>query len=168
MVKIIVGERVGKDGNLAIGCSACVFDPTQQKMLFIRRADNDRWAIPGGYMEPGESLSEACKREVLEETGLSVEIQRLIGVYTSPNLRLEYPDGNKWQLVAFYFEVIVIGGELALSEETTDIRYFSQSEAEKLELSPLDQQRMLDGFSRKEQTVICDDFYFAAMQNQAG
>ena len=115
MVKISVGHRVGKDGGLAVGCSASIFDTTQQKMLLIRRSDNDRWAVPGGYMEPGESLSEACNREVVEETGLTVKIQRLIGVYTSPNILLEYPDGNKWQLVVLHFEAITIDGELALS-----------------------------------------------------
>ena len=162
MVKVKVGERVGKNGNLAIGCAACIFDTTRLKMLFIRRADNNRWAMPGGYMEPGESLSEACKREVLEETGLLVEIQRLIGVYTSPNFLLEYPDGNNWQLVSFYFEVTVTGGELTLSEETTDIRYFSQSETKNLEMNPLDRRRIVDGYTGKEQTVICDDFYFSA------
>ena len=110
MVKINVGERVGKKGALAVGCSASIFDTTQNTMLFIRRADNDRWAVPGGYMEPGENLSEACKREVFEETGLLVEIQRLIGVYTSPHLLLEYQDGNKWQLVVLHFEAIAVDG----------------------------------------------------------
>ncbi|MCD4753712.1 MAG: NUDIX domain-containing protein [Anaerolineaceae bacterium] len=166
MVKVNIGHQVGKDGSLAVGCSASIFDTTQQKVLLIRRADNDRWAVPGGYMEPGESLSEACKREVLEETGLTVKIQRLIGVYTSPNILLEYPDGNKWQLVVLHFEAIAIDGVLALSNETSEIGYFSQSEAENLQMSSLDQQRMMDGFSRKELTVICDDFAFGAIQSQ--
>ena len=158
MVKINIGDRVGRNGALAVGCSATVFDTTQQEMLLIRRADNDRWAVPGGYMEPGESLTEACKREVFEETGLSVEIQRLIGVYTSPNLLLEYPDGNKWQLVVLHFEATMVDGELALSNETSEIRYFSRAEAENLQMGPLDRQRMVDGFSRKKHTVVCDDF----------
>jgi hypothetical protein len=44
MVKIIRGERVGKQGRLAVGCSATVLDPTTQKILLIRRADSGRWA----------------------------------------------------------------------------------------------------------------------------
>jgi hypothetical protein len=56
MVKIINGERVCKHARLGVGCSAAVLDSTGQKMLLIRRSDNGRWAVPGGYMEPGESF----------------------------------------------------------------------------------------------------------------
>ena len=158
MVKIKVGERIGKEGKLAVGCSATIFDNHQQKMLLIRRIDDERYAVPGGYMEAGESLTEACIREVYEETGLTVEIERLIGVYTSPNLLLEYPDGNKWQLVVLHFETKVMGGELALSNETSEIKYFTQTEAECLIMSQLDRQRVRDGFDRQKNTVVCDDF----------
>jgi len=71
VAKIIAGDRVGKQGRLGVGTSAAVFDASR-RILLIRRADNGNWAVPGGYMEPGESLSEGCEREVLEETGLRV------------------------------------------------------------------------------------------------
>jgi len=99
VARILVGERVGKLGRLAVGCSASVFDPAKQKMLLTRRTDNGQWCVPGGYMEAGESITEACRREVLEETGLSVRVKRLMGVYTTPNWLLEYDDGNKWQIL---------------------------------------------------------------------
>ncbi len=115
-------------------------------------------------MEPGESLTEACKREVLEEAGLSVEIQRLIGIYTSPNLLAEYPDGSKWQLVVCHFEAKAIGGEFTPNSEASDARHFSQSEAEALEMSQLDRRRVIDGFRRREHTIICDDFALGASE----
>ena len=96
MVKIIQAERAGKNGRLAVGCSAAVFDKNKERILLIRRADNGKWAVPGGYMDAGEDFSEACAREVYEETGLRVEVKRLISVYTNPHLLLEYPDGNRW------------------------------------------------------------------------
>jgi ADP-ribose pyrophosphatase YjhB (NUDIX family) len=80
MATILLGERIGKQGQLAVGCSATIFDATAQKMLLMRRTDNGQWCVPGGYMEPGENVTEACTREVLEETGLQVEVKRLIGV----------------------------------------------------------------------------------------
>ena len=70
MVRIIRGERVGKRGRIAVGCSAAVLDPTGKMILLVRRADNGRWDVPGGHMDPGESVTEACAREVLEENGV--------------------------------------------------------------------------------------------------
>ena len=60
MVKIIRGNRAGKDGKIGVGCSAAVFDDRRERILLIRRADNGKWAVPGGYMDPGENFSEAC------------------------------------------------------------------------------------------------------------
>lgn len=57
---------------------------------------NGQWCVPGGYMESGESVTEACVREVFEETRLRVEVKGLVGVYTSPHYLLEYPDGHRW------------------------------------------------------------------------
>lgn len=56
-------------------------------------------------MEPGKSLTEACVREVLEETGLKVVTQRLISTITNPHWLLEYPNGNRRQYVILHFEV---------------------------------------------------------------
>ena len=81
--------------------------------------------MPGGHMEPGESATEACAREVWEETGLKVRIGRLIGVYTNPHRIVEYADGNRYQIVALSFEAEPIGGELGISDETTECGYFS-------------------------------------------
>lgn len=96
-------------------------------MLLVRRADNGRWAVPGGYMEPGESVTEACIREVWEETGLEVHVDRLIAVYSTPHILLEYPDGNRYQLVVLHFAARAAGGKLNTSHETTEVRYFANS-----------------------------------------
>ena len=157
MVKIIEGKRVGKQGRLAVGCSAAVFDD-QQKILLIKRADNGMWAVPGGYMESGESLTEACAREVLEETGLNVQVQRLISVYTNPHLLLTYPDGNRWQLVVLHFAARPLSGELTSSNESTEVQFFSEVEAQDLEMNPFDQLRISDAFTAQQTTLIRDEF----------
>ena len=145
MAKMIVGERVGRQGKLAVGCSATVLDE-MGRMLLVRRADNGRWAVPGGYMEPGESVAEACAREVKEECGLEVDVQELIAVYSSPDHLLVYEDGNKWQLIILHFYVEVIGGVLTVSDETTEVKFFAQEETAVLNLGEWDQQRVQDGF----------------------
>ena len=121
MARVVYGERVGKLGRLAVRCSATILDPTKQRVLLICRADNGRWAVPGGYMEPGESVAEACAREVREETGLHVRVGRLIAVYSTPHKLLEYPDGNRYQLVVLHFVAEPIGGVLGAGDETTEI-----------------------------------------------
>ncbi len=81
----IYGERVCRQGRLAIGTSAAIFDSPRQRLLLQQRADNGHWCVPGGSMEAGESLTEACAREVLEETGLQVIVKRLISVFSDPH-----------------------------------------------------------------------------------
>ena len=51
------------------------------RILAVRRRDNGQWHIPGGVVERGESLHEACAREILEETGVQTTVGQLVGVY---------------------------------------------------------------------------------------
>lgn len=154
MAKIIQGDRVGKNGTLAVGCSAAVFDPKIKKILLVCRADNGRWAVPGGYMEPGESVAEACAREVLEETGLQVQVKELIAVYSTPHRLIEYEDGNRYQLVVLHFKAKPVDGRLSISDETTDAGYFTYKELQELEISDFDQQRIDDAFTEHHSTFI--------------
>ncbi len=157
MARIVYGERVGKQGQLAVGCSAWVIDSTTQKLLLIQRADNQRWAVPGGYMDPGESVTEACEREVLEETRIQVKATGLIALYNDPNLLLEYPDGNKWQLIVLHFAVEVVGGKINIGDETTAVGFFTAAEIAKMDLGPFDRQRVNDGFAFQKSTFIRND-----------
>ena len=156
MTRIVYGERIGKQGHLAIGCSAWVSDPVSRKVLLIQRSDDKRWAVPGGYMEPGESVTEACEREVMEETGIQVEATQLIAVYNNPHMLLEYPDGNKWQLVVLHFAANIIGGNITPSDETTDVGYFSLAEIAKMNIDDFDRQRIADGFDFHGQSFVRD------------
>lgn len=154
MAKLIIGERVGQKGKLAVGCSASVLDETSEKMLLIKRTDNGRWAVPGGYMEPGENFSEACEREVLEETGWEVAIEQLIGVYTSPDALLVYPDGNRWQLVVLHFAARTLRQVEERDDEATAVSFFTQPQTHQLEMGPLDRQRIADGFAKQTAAFI--------------
>jgi ADP-ribose pyrophosphatase YjhB (NUDIX family) len=128
MTQVLYGHRLGKNGELRIGCSATIFDDTRQKVLLTRRTDNGLWCLPGGHMDPGESVAECCVREVLEETGLRTRVVRLAGVYSNPDQLVVYPDGNQVHFVVMNFEVEVIDGKLGLSNETSEAGYFSLGE----------------------------------------
>ncbi len=143
MTKILHGERIGREGKIRVGCSAAIFN-ADDKVLLTRRADNGQWCLPSGAMEPGESAAEACAREVLEETLLHVRVKRLVGVYSDPNQLVMYADGNKVQILAVHFEAEVIGGELGLSDETTEAGYFSREEVTEMELLGHHKQRVMD------------------------
>lgn len=130
MSQVVYGPRLGREGELRLGCSAVIFDATREKILLTRRADNGRWCLPGGHMESGESAAEACEREVLEETGLNVKAIRLLGVYSNPDQLVIYKDGGKAFFVVLNFEVTVLGGEVGLSNETTAFGWFTADEME--------------------------------------
>ncbi len=132
MTKVLYGPRLGREGDLRVGCSALIFDERREKVLLTQRADNGRWCLPGGQLESGESVAEACEREVWEETGLKVRVTRLVGVYSNPDQLVIYPDGNKAFFVVMSFEAEIISGEPGLSNETTDFGYFSLHEMENL------------------------------------
>jgi ADP-ribose pyrophosphatase YjhB (NUDIX family) len=145
--RVVFGERVAKEGKLRLGCSAAIFDERKGKLLLTRRTDNGQWCLPGGRIEAGESVSEACVREVWEETGLQVRIIRLAGVYSDPNKLVIYPDGNKVHIVALSFEAEIVGGELGLSDETTEWGYFSLEEISNMELLGGHLERIKDVFT---------------------
>ncbi len=154
MSQLIFGNRIGKDLPVLVGSSAQIYESTSGKILLTKRGDNGRWCLPGGQLDTGESVSETCAREVLEETGLVVEVGRLIAVYSSPNMVLSYDEEHKYQVVSFHFEVTVIGGELGLSNETSDVGYFSLEEIKNMDVMEHHQQRIDDALLRKKETIV--------------
>ena len=92
------------------------------KVLLTLRSDLPVWCLPGGAIEDGESLTEAAKREALEETGAEVEISRIVGVYSRPNWR---GSGNH--------EVVFMGKQVGAAlfphdGEAVEIAYFGLDE----------------------------------------
>jgi ADP-ribose pyrophosphatase YjhB (NUDIX family) len=105
-------------------------------------------------MESGESVAEACEREVWEETGLRVHVTRLVGVYSHPDQLVVYPDGNKAHIVALHFEAQVLEGKPLLSNETTELGYFTLEEVEGLEMFGRHKERILDTLEKRAEALI--------------
>ena len=112
-------------GRVAAGVAAAVFDGSG-RVLLGRRADNGLWGLPSGRVEPAETVEEAVAREVREETGLAIEVERLIGVYSDPESQVfSYPSGEVTQFVTSCFACRVVGGSLrADGVDTLDAGFF--------------------------------------------
>ena len=111
--------------SIRVGTNGILFNE-KGHVLLQRRADVGFWELPGGNVDPGEKVEQGAVREVLEETGLRVDIIRLVGVYSDPALNciMQYPDGSLVHYVTLLFECQRLSGDLAVSEESTDIGYF--------------------------------------------
>ena len=153
MTQVLYGDRISRQGKLRLGCSASMFDE-QGRIFLTRRADNGQWCLPGGGMESGESVSDACEREVWEETGLRIRVKRLVSVYSYSDQLVVYEDGNKVQVVALHFEVEIIEGQPTLSNETTDFGFFTLEEVEALEMFGRHRQRIFDTLEKHPQALI--------------
>jgi mutator protein MutT len=119
------------------------------RVLLHRRSDNGRWALPGGAIEIGETAEQAVVREVFEETGYTVKVMRLVGVYSDPkHTTIRYPDGNVVSYVAIAFECAVTGGSPALSDETTAVQWFDPATLPP-EFNPGHVPRLQDALARQ-------------------
>jgi len=154
MAQFAYGERIGRTAHLKIGTSAILMDETGCNILLTRRTDNGRWCLPGGAMDPGESLEECCVREVREETGLEVRVVRLIGIYSTPHRVTYYADGNRWQIVTAHFLVASTGGTLGISNETTDVGFFSPADIAKMDIIDSHIERIHDFLAGQEAAFV--------------
>jgi 8-oxo-dGTP diphosphatase len=101
--------------------------PSERGAVLIRRASEPfegQWALPGGFVEVGETVEEAAAREAAEETGLAVEVARLIGVYSEPE---RDPRGHN---VSVAFLVRVLSGELAAATDASEVSVLDPSSVE--------------------------------------
>ena len=92
--------------------------PAEEGVVLIRRRSEPfegQWALPGGFVEVGETVEEAAVREVAEETGLAVELSRLVGVYSEPD---RDPRGHN---VSVVFLAVVLSGDLVAATDAAEV-----------------------------------------------
>jgi dTDP-glucose pyrophosphorylase/8-oxo-dGTP pyrophosphatase MutT (NUDIX family) len=112
-----------------LGTCIVIFDETQ-RVLLERRSDCGWWCLPGGRVDPGETVLATALREAEEETGLRVEPQSFLGLFSDPRRRtVRYPDnGDIRQLIDAAIIAKPVGGGLAASHESLEVRWFAPAE----------------------------------------
>ena len=111
--------------------------PSEQGVVLVRRGSEPfggRWALPGGFVEVGETVHEAAVREAAEETGLAVEIARLVGVYSEPD---RDPRGHN---VSVAFLVRVLSGQLQAASDAAEVEVLDPATVE----LAFDHRRIID------------------------
>jgi ADP-ribose pyrophosphatase YjhB (NUDIX family) len=126
----------------------------QGRIRLQRRSDNALWSIPGGAMEPGESIAQTVVRGVKEETGLDVEPEALVGIYSNPHHVIEYADGEVRQQFSVCFACRIVGGELAVSEESTEVGFFAPAEIEAMPMHESIRLRIRHYLEHRPQPVV--------------
>jgi ADP-ribose pyrophosphatase YjhB (NUDIX family) len=135
-----------KANSIAVAVSAFIQDE-QGRVLMIRRTDNGLYSIPGGQVEPGETLTQAILREVKEETGVDVDVIGLIGVYSNPHHVIAYDNGEVRQEFSICFRARPTGGALHTSSESSEVHWLNRSQLADVEIHRSITLRLKHGYS---------------------
>jgi ADP-ribose pyrophosphatase YjhB (NUDIX family) len=134
---------VTKVTQIRPGVAAIIRD-AEGRILLQRRSDNGLWGLPGGSVEIGESVRAAVVREVREETGLTVEVVRLVGVYSDPQVQIvRYPDGNVVHYISTLFACRMLAGTLQTCDETLELKFWDPADLPQ-DLLPMHRIRIQD------------------------
>jgi 8-oxo-dGTP diphosphatase len=130
-----VRRFIGHELYIGVGAMAVTRDD-EGRILMGRRTDNQQWFFPGGYMFHGENVAYNAVRETLEETGIEVSPERILGVYTRTAPYL-CPNGDKVQPVITIFLAHPVGGLLKEDgDETSEVAWMSLQEVGQLQVQP--------------------------------
>jgi ADP-ribose pyrophosphatase YjhB (NUDIX family) len=129
-------EKVGRTVIEIPTVSVIIFD-SNQRVLLVRHAEGNEWTTPGGMIEPYEIPSDAAVRETWEETGLHVELTRIIGVFGGDICSGAYSNGDRISWISTVFAAERLGGvPRPDGDETLEVRYFDRAELSAVRCKP--------------------------------
>lgn len=135
--------KAPRPNSIKPAAAVAVFDG-DGRILLLRRKDNDKWTMPGGTMDFGESLAQCAVREVREETGFDIEISGLIGTYTDPNVLIAYSDGEIRQEFTLVYAAKIKSGELTIDDESKEAVWWSIADGLSKPLADSQRRRLQD------------------------
>ena len=133
--------------NSVVPSVVAIVQDDQGRILLIHKTDNNKWALPGGGHDIGESITETVVREVKEETGYEVEVETLTGTYTNPNHVMAYDDGEVRQQFSLAFLARLVGGEMQTSSESDQVAWLDRHQLNKIHMHPSMRQRIEDALT---------------------
>jgi ADP-ribose pyrophosphatase YjhB (NUDIX family) len=124
---------LGGDELLQIPSVSIALRDLNDRVLLVRHSEGNVWLLPGGAIEPAEVPSDAAVREMFEETGLTVRLTGLIGVFGGPEFIVQYRNGDRTSYVMTVFAAAHEGGQTRPDlAEVLEIRFVSEEEAKSL------------------------------------
>ncbi|HEV7806007.1 MAG TPA: NUDIX domain-containing protein [Solirubrobacteraceae bacterium] len=114
-----------------VGSAVFVVDDDGRLLLGVRDKEpfRGKWVLPGGKVEPFETLEDAARREILEETGLDIKVSRTLDI-------VEIIDPPREHRIIVYALASPIGGRLVASSDLTSARFFAREELLGLDVTP--------------------------------
>ena len=153
-LKVYNKSKKAPKPNQPILPGACAVILNKKKQILLhKRSDSEFWALPGGTMELGESISQCCLREIKEEMGLKTKIEKLIGIYTSPSCVFAWSEGGKsnvWQIFVIAFLCKTKNDQLKLNSESTKAGWFFEKEIGKMKALPYVKEAIGDALHKKD------------------
>lgn len=139
-----LNDPAAPPANSLVPAASVVVVDDNGLILLQRRTDNDQWALPGGAMDIGETIADCARREVREETGLEVELLTIVGLYTNPGHVFAYDDGEVRQEFSICFHARPVAGDLVVSEESHEVKFFTAVDIEGLSMVSSIRLRIMD------------------------
>ncbi|HLY27567.1 MAG TPA: NUDIX domain-containing protein, partial [Aggregatilineales bacterium] len=120
--------KIGHDTVWMAGVE-CVVINDAGDVLAQRRSDDGKWCLPGGILDPDEHAGPGAAREVLEETGVEVSVERILAIYCDPeDCLVIYPNDDRVLFLQFVIGCRPVGGTVQVNDdESLDVRYFPQN-----------------------------------------
>ncbi|AVF65833.1 NUDIX domain-containing protein [Vibrio alginolyticus] len=133
-----VRSKIGTMPLLIPGVAGIILN--ENKELLLQQKSDGTWSLPAGMIEPQESSVEALTREVREETGLDVKVDRLLGVFGGEGFGFTYPNGVQVEYTVIMFKCVVeSSSQSVIDDEAVSLKWFSKGNMPRFELPyPLD------------------------------